>query len=145
MMRRLYGASITHAVLMLGGGVVTLYAAARGLRAGPVHITEWFTGSVVGHDLVLLPGYAAADRVLIRLLRRQRWLAQYIRFPAAMSLLLLAVWWPLILRHDPARRTQTGLSTAPFFGRWLVISLSLFAASAVAAVFAAKRSDTEDR
>ena len=142
MMRRIYGASLTHAALMLAGAVVIGYAIVRWLRAGPLHITEWFAGSVIGHDLLLLPGYALADRLLVGLvglLGRRRWLAQYVRVPVALSLLLLAVWWPLILRHDPARRAQAGLSTRPFLGRWLAISAVLVAASGMAAVVASIR------
>lgn len=139
MMRRLYGASPAHAALMLAGAVVIGYAAVRWLRAGPLHITEWFAGSVIGHDLLLLPGYALADCLLVQLLGRRRWLAQYVRVPVVLSLLLLAVWWPLILRHDPARRTQAGLSTQPFLGRWLAISAVLVAASGMAAVVASIR------
>jgi len=137
--RRIYGASLAHAALMIGSAVVIGYAGVRWLRAGTWPITEWLAGSVIGHDFLLLPGYAAADRVLVLLLRRRKWLAQYVRVPVALSLLLLAVWWPLILRHDPARRRQSGLSTAPFLGRWLVISGALFAASGIAAACALRR------
>jgi hypothetical protein len=133
MIRRVYGASAGHAALMLAGAVVTVYAAVRWLSGGPVNILEWLAGSVIGHDLLLLPGYAAIDRLLVHSLGRRRWLVQYIRVPVAFSSLLLAVWWPLILRHDPARRSQTGLSTSPFLGRWLAISGLLFAGSAAAA------------
>ena len=145
MIRRLYGASLTHAALMLGGAVVVAYAGVRWLQAGAWHISEWFIGSVVGHDLVLLPAYAAADLLLVRALSRHRWLVQYIRVPTLLSALLLAIWWPLILRHDPARRSQTGLSTAPFLGRWLTISAVIFGTAALAACAdAIRRARQED-
>jgi len=139
MMRRLYGAGPTHALLMGGGAVCIGYVGWRWLDAGAVNLAVWFGGSVVGHDLLIVPAYVGADRLLAHALKRRRWLINYVRMPAAFSLLLLAVWWPLILRHDPGRRPQTGLSTAPFMSRWLVISAALFTGSAVLATVSSVR------
>jgi hypothetical protein len=124
---------------MLAGGIVIAYASVRWLRAGSVHISEWFFGSVIGHDLLLVPAYATADRLCVHLLGRRRWLIPYLRVPAALSLLLLAIWWPLILRHDPGRRPQTGLSTSPFLARWVGITAVLFLVSGAVAVAAMVR------
>jgi len=132
--RRFYGDGWWHAALMAGLAVVTGYVGVRWWVIGRTHLLVWVGGAVIGHDVVLLPGYAAADLLLTRSLRRHRWLIQYIRVPVVLSLLLLAVWWPLILRDDPARRSQTGLSTRPFLGRWLVISIGLIVASTVFAL-----------
>lgn len=139
MIRRVYGAGAWHAFAMAALTVAIVYVGMRWWTIGGEHLLVWAGGAVAGHDFALLPAYAAADVALGRALRRRRWLIQHVRVPAAMSLLLLAVWWPLILGHDPARRAQTGLSTRPFLGRWLAVTGVLVAASIVAAGYRASR------
>jgi len=139
MIRRIYGAGWWHAALMIGLAVVIGYVGMRWWAIGPTHLLVWGGGAVIGHDFLLLPAYATADLALSRSLRRRPWAIQYVRVPMLLSLLLLAVWWPLILRHDPARGSQAGLSTAPFLGRWLAVSGGLVAASAVFAAIGAWR------
>jgi hypothetical protein len=140
MIRRLYGAGPLHAFAMASGAVVIAYAGIRWWQIGPWHLAVWLGGSVAGHDLLLLPAYAATDRILVVTLhRRGTWLVQYVRAPAALSLLLLGVWWPLILNHDPARRSQTGLSAHPFLHRWLLVTAIMFAISAAFAAISVVR------
>jgi hypothetical protein len=56
----------------------------------------------------------------------------HVRIPAALSLLLLVVYLPLILRVDPDRYMDTtGLSLDLYLGRWLLISAALFLISGV--------------
>jgi hypothetical protein len=143
--RRLYGAGPLHLALMTALTAVIGYVGIRWWDIGAVHLIVWVGGSVMGHDVVILPAYVIADRALILALRRQRWLIQYLRVPAAMSLLLLAVWWPLILNEDPARRSQTGLGTGPFLGRWLGVTALAFAVSAALAAAAALRNTRRQR
>jgi len=138
--RRYYGAGPLHLLALiacfgLSGYIVDdMYRAAHGQR-----ILVWFIGAVVGHDLVLFPLYALADRSAGWVGARTRathlppvpWI-NYVRVPVVISVLLLAISFPLVL--DLSNRTYkgaTGLTVAPFQGRYLLIVGVLFATSAV--------------
>lgn len=100
----------------------------------------WFVGAALIHDLVLLPLYAAADRALVKAAGpRRRWVG-YVRVPAALSLLLLLVWFPLISGQVTARyASATGLSADGFLARWLLVTAVLFGGSAVLFVLRLRR------
>ncbi|MET8830505.1 hypothetical protein ABZX40_34205 [Streptomyces sp. NPDC004610] len=106
-------------------------------------VAVWLVGAALLHDLVLLPLYAGADRAVTGSLaaigHRDR--VMYVRVPAALSLLLLAVWFPLISGMVTAERyrSATGLSSAGFLTRWLVISAVLFGGSAALLVVRVRR------
>ena len=71
----------------------------------------------------------------------------HVRIPAALSLLLLVVYLPLILRLDPDRYTDTtGLSPDLYLGRWLLISAALFLISGIVYAIRLRRGamDAED-
>ncbi|MGW7257426.1 hypothetical protein [Streptomyces sp. NPDC054834] len=110
------------------------YAGLRLLGGDWFRVALWVVGAALLHDLVLLPLYAAADRALVRSLgavgRRGRVL--YVRVPAALSGLLLLVWFPLISGQVSERyRSGAGLSTEGFLSRWLLITSVLFGGSAL--------------
>ena len=64
----------------------------------------------------------------------------YIRVPAAFSLLLLLVWFPLILGlSSRTYHRASGLVTSPYLGRWLAVTGVLFAASAASYALALRR------
>jgi hypothetical protein len=70
----------------------------------------------------------------------------YVRIPAALSLLLLAVWFPLILRLSSAAYFRaSGLSAAPYLWRWLAVTGVLFAASAVCYALSLRRASARAR
>lgn len=110
------------------------YAGVRLLAGDRFGVLLWFAGAAVLHDLVLLPLYATADRALVRGLRtagRGEW-TLYVRVPAALSGLLLLVWFPLISGRVADRyRSATGLPADGFAARWLLITAVLFGASAL--------------
>jgi hypothetical protein len=56
----------------------------------------------------------------------------YIRVPAALSGLLLLVWFPLILRLQSPYHASTTLSADPYAWHWLAVTGALFLLSAVA-------------
>ncbi|MFF7266273.1 hypothetical protein ACFZCL_39235 [Streptomyces sp. NPDC008159] len=135
------------------------YAGVRLLADDWFGVALWFVGAAVVHDLVLLPLYAAADRALIRAAdtagpragaadtpppgRRAR--VMYVRVPAALSGLLLLVWFPLISGRVADRyASATGMSASGFLGRWLLITALLFGCSALLLVLRARRA-TKDR
>ena len=106
-------------------------------------IALWIVGAALLHDLVLLPLYAAADRALTGVAGRGR--VMYVRVPAALSLLLLLVWFPLISGQVADRyASATGLSPDGFLARWLLVTAVLFGGSAVVFV-ARRRRDTKER
>ncbi|MFF4279963.1 hypothetical protein ACFY0Z_14365 [Streptomyces kronopolitis] len=131
-----YGERPLHLLLMLASFALAGYAGVRLLAGGqwPL-VLVWFAGAALLHDLVLLPLYAAADRVLVRCLpKRAR--TGYVRVPAAVSGLLLLVWFPLIAGStDPAwvahYEATTGLPGGEFLARWLLLTTGLFALSAL--------------
>lgn len=110
------------------------YAGVRLLADDWFGVAVWFVGAALLHDLVLLPLYAAVDRSVVRGLGaagHREW-EMYVRVPAALSGLLLLVWFPLISGMvDRRYRLGTGLSPEGFLARWLLITAVLFGASAL--------------
>jgi hypothetical protein len=105
-------------------------------------VALWFVGAALVHDLVLLPLYAVADRTVVRTLGgvgHRDW-ALYVRVPAALSGLLLLLWFPLIsgrvADHGPS---ASGLSVDGFLTRWLWITAVLFGGSALLLVLRLRR------
>jgi hypothetical protein len=110
------------------------YAGVRLLADDWFGVALWFVGAALLHDLVLLPLYATVDRAAVRGLGaagHREW-ALYVRVPAALSGLLLLVWFPLISGMvDRRYRSATGLSPDGFLTRWLLITAVLFGGSAL--------------
>ncbi|MEV2278160.1 hypothetical protein AB0I72_21500 [Nocardiopsis sp. NPDC049922] len=144
-LRRWYGASALHLLLMVGAFALIGYAGVRLLGGDVVGVLVWFVGAAVLHDLVFLPGYSLVDRVWQsatgRLTRRRRTtegddrarirLINHVRVPAVVSALLFVVYFPLVLGPSETYLSKSGLPGHPFAGRWLLVCAFLFAASAV--------------
>jgi len=140
-MRRLlrwYGAGPLNLLCLLGCFALAGYAAAQLISSRPLGVAVWFLGAVIGHDLLLVPLYSLADRSALAVVRHRapglpavRWI-NYVRVPAALSGLLLLVWFPLILRLTTAYHASTTLSPAPYLWHWLAVTGALFLLSAVA-------------
>ena len=93
-----------------------------------VRLLVWFVGAAVLHDLVLFPLYSAADRGLARLPVAVR---NHVRVPALGAGLTFLVFLPGIIRQGTESNVAaTGLDQEPFLGRWALLTLILFAASA---------------
>lgn len=148
-LRRWYGAHPLHMVLMLGCFVLAGYAGMRLLTGDTMGVIVWFVGAALLHDLLLVPVYSGADLAAQTTLgsgapsagsappsastaaTRQRYRSiNYLRVPSYLSLLLLLVWYPLILRRSQPYAAYTALSLNVYLGRWLLISALFFAASA---------------
>jgi hypothetical protein len=109
-------------------------------------------GSILAHDLVLLPLYSL---LLIGLLRvvggrgtqdcagpspRRLLVLNHLRVPAALSLLMLLLFFPLILElAEGGYRGVSGLSTEPYLPRWLTLSGALFLLSGLILAVRLKR------
>jgi hypothetical protein len=138
-MRRRYG----HGPLHLLGHLALIAFAAwvlaqmfRGAVAPqPLNLLLWLLLGAVVHDLVLLPAYSAGDRVLRRLPADA---VNHVRFPLAVSGVLLLVWFPLILQRRPSGYVNAlGHEPPDYLGRWLAITGGLAALSAL--VYAVRR------
>jgi hypothetical protein len=136
--RRWYGANPLHLLAMLGCIALYGYAAGRLLLVKPVGVLIWFAGAVVGHDLILFPLYVLADRSVMTVFRHRPpklptvpWI-NYLRVPAALSGMLLLIWFPLIFRIPSHFPRTTDLSLNPYLGHWLAVTGVLFLLSAVA-------------
>lgn len=143
-----YGANPLHLLALLGCFLLAGYAADRVVAAHAwAGVAVWFVGAAIGHDLVLFPLYAVADRAARGRLRRPvrpdtvavAWI-NYLRVPVGLAVLLLMVWFPLILGgRDGAYRGATGLGTGVYLRRWLLVSGALFLVSATAYALALRR------
>jgi len=135
---RWYGAGPLHLLTMLGCFALAGYATAELLPNNAVGIPIWFVGAVIGHDLILMPMYTVADRSVMAVFRHRRpqlpavpWI-NYLRVPAALSGLLLLIWFPLIFRLPRRFTATTTLSVDPFLWHWLAVTGALFLLSATA-------------
>jgi hypothetical protein len=135
---RWYGASPLHLLALLACFGLAGYAAARLVSSQPLGVAAWFLGAVIGHDLLLMPLYSLADRSAMAAIRHREpqlpvtpWI-NYVRVPAALSGLLLLVWFPLILRLPSPYHASTMLSADPYVWHWLAVTGALFLLSAIA-------------
>ena len=142
--RAFYGENPMHLLALLGCFALAGFAvssAARTETPTALLLAAWFVGAVVGHDLVLFPLYALADRSLLagRRARRRRTThptsvpaLNHIRAPLLGCTLLGLIFLPVIIRQGEASYTAAGgLTMGPFLGRWLLITGALFLISAV--------------
>ncbi|MGH4021767.1 MAG: hypothetical protein ACRDT0_21545 [Pseudonocardiaceae bacterium] len=138
-----YGASPGHLLALLACFALTAYVAAQVVEAGPwPAIALWLVGAAVVHDFVLYPLYALAGTALGGRPRSGSAVSwhNHLRFPLALSALLLLLWFPLIFGLPEATYTAaTGMSTAPYLPRWLLITGVLFAGSALVYAYRLRR------
>lgn len=66
LVRRGYGEGPLHLVLMAASFALAAYAGVRLLAGDTFGVIVWFVGAALVHDLVLVPVYGAADRLLCR-------------------------------------------------------------------------------
>jgi len=135
---RWYGAGPLHLLTLAGCFALAGYAAAELLPNNAVGIPVWFAGAVIGHDLLLMPLYTLADRSVIGVFRHRPpklpavpWI-NYLRVPAALSGLLLLIWFPLIFRLPTRFPDTTTLPLDPYLWHWLAVTGALFLLSATA-------------
>jgi hypothetical protein len=130
-----YGASRLHLLAHLAGLAAVAYALSRLLRPETgqlMSIVLWLVGGALLHDLVFLPFYSLLDRVAQAVTGPH---VNYVRVPAAISGVLLLVYFPLILGKAPsAYERNTGHAPPDYAARWLAITAAVFAASAVVAL-----------
>ena len=133
--RRLYGAHPLHLIGHLVVVAIAGFAIVQILGAGAwVNWVAWFVGAALLHDLVLLPLYSALDRGL-RIVsgsggKRRRLrvpVINHLRTPAAISGILLIVYFPVILGLSADNyRNDTGHALAGYTRNWLLVTAALF-------------------
>ncbi len=136
---RFYGASPLHLLAVLASLALAAYVVPMLFEKNTIRVAIWLVAAAVLHDLLLVPLYALADRSITEVWRRSSteaardivpWL-NYVRFPAAISAVLLLVYLPAITRRDTRLEAYSTLSTDPYLARWLLITAILFLISAV--------------
>lgn len=144
-----YGASPVHLLVAITSFAISAWALAQVLDvlSTPGRFLIWFLGAIVLHDFVFLPlysllglGVAGALTAGDRPSRLRIAALNHLRIPAALSGLMLLVWYPLVLSKAPGgfERT-TGMSTDVYLERWLLLSAVLFSGSAVLLAVRARR------
>ncbi len=140
---RAYGANPLHLLALLASFAIAGYAVSRLVHEPAlVRILVWFLAALVGHDLILFPLYALADRSL-RAGLRALWPRRgskarvsplnYIRVPVLGTGLLFLVFLPGIIRQGASTyHAATGQTQQPFLGRFLLLTAALFTLSAIA-------------
>jgi hypothetical protein len=143
-LHRRYGSGPLHLVGHLAAFAIAGWAIAQILGGGAVvNWTAWFLGAVLLHDLVLVPLYSSLDRGLGLAGRRRprgfrRPIGNHLRVPAAISGILLVVYFPLILGLSATNyRNDTGHRLEGYTRNWLLITAGLFLASAIVYVIRA--------
>ncbi|EUA14324.1 putative conserved transmembrane protein [Mycobacterium kansasii 732] len=146
-----YGAHPLHLLTMLSGFALLGYLLATFTPATLWNpgtwwqsIAVWFAAALIAHDLLLFPLYALADRALAAPGRRpgrcqpEVSARNHVRIPALGAGLTLLIFLPGIIEQGaPTYLAATGQTQQPFLGRWLLLTATMFAASAV--VYAARR------
>jgi hypothetical protein len=140
---RAYGANPLHLLALLACFALAVVVATH-LAGDPLVLwmVIWFAAAVIGHDLVLFPLYALADRSLtgvLRLLPSVRTNRtpvvpplNYLRIPASGAGLLLLLFLPGIIQQgQQTYRNATGQTQQPYLDRWLLLTAALFVISAV--------------
>ena len=144
-----YGAGPLHLLTMAGCFALAGYAAVELLPNNLVGIPVWLIGAVIGHDLLLMPLYTLADRSALAVFRHRKpalpdvaWI-NYLRVPAALSGMLLLIWFPLIFRLPARFPATTTLPLDPYLWHWLGVTGGLFLLSAAALALRLRTSRTK--
>lgn len=150
---RLYGDRLFHLIVVLAALALSAYTISvlgvRNLFNPTVwwqSIAVWFAVAVIGHDLILFPLYALADRLLSAACRSPMGhrgaaarnptiripLTNYLRIPTLAAALLLLIFLPGIIEQGaPTYRAATGLTQTPYLSRWLLLTAAFYGASTV--------------
>jgi len=150
--KRVYGESPLHLLGQLVAFALAVYAFKQIIdvaSTSKLSLLLWFVAGALLHDLIFVPIYLVLDLVA-RLglqdhaLRRVRAI-NHVRFPAAISGVLLLTTFPLILDRGKATFIRTAGEQPPdYLGRWLLITALVFAVSALAYAVRLRRDATRD-
>ncbi len=144
-LRGRYGASPLHLLVHVAVLAAVLAVVLRVADARDVgNALLWFALAVVVHDVLLLPAYSALDRLAARAAPGPA--VNHLRVPAALSGLLLLVFFPLVLGCSDAGFTRVaGEPPGDRLVPWLLVTAALFAASAAHWLLRGRRSAARRR
>lgn len=133
-----YGASPLHLVGHVLFFAWAAYAIVQLLDAKKAaSIFVWLLAAVLLHDFLLLPLYSGIDRLGARGARRG---VNFVRVPAALSGVLLLVYFPPILGlNDETFLHAGGHRPAGYLRDWLLITAGLFLVSGLLFVVRRRR------
>jgi hypothetical protein len=149
LVRRTYGAHPLHLLSLLACFALAGYAVLQAAHGPlPLRMGVWFVGALIGHDLLLFPLYALADKTLATVVPRRRGrlltrpgTVNYLRVPALLSGLLLLMFFPVILRRSEGPYgAASGLDQSPYLARWLLLTGLAFTVSALLLAIRSRRS-----
>lgn len=148
--KKVYGESPLHLLGQLVAFAIAAYAFTQIIDVTSTDNTSlliWFVAGAFLHDLVFVPVYLVLDLVA-RLgiqdhaLRRVRAI-NHIRFPVAISGVMLFMFFPLILGKNEGIFERTAGEPSPdYLQRWLLITVVVFAISALAYAVRLRRDAT---
>jgi MFS family permease len=142
-LRAAIGGNPVSILLLLASLALTGYAVTYWIDTPtPWRFVIWFGAALIGHDLIAAPVYLGLDRLLVRAVggrpdergldEWRRLAILHVRFPVLMSVLLLAMWYPLVLaRSDNVYFAAAGRHQSRFLGQYLLVVSILFAGSIV--------------
>lgn len=134
MARKHYGEHPAHLIVLLAGFALTVVAGNALLDEQTFKVAKWFTASAVLHDAIFVPVYIGLDGLLVAAWRRRpgrvAWL-NFVRIPAAISAIMLVVYYPVIANKSNAFEGKTGRSMDVYLGHWLQATAVLFTVSAL--------------
>ena len=143
---RLYGERLLHLIVLLAALALAAYTiSVLGFdrlfnpKVWWQSIAVWFAVAVIGHDLILFPLYALAERLLPKQRRDPKPadphrvpLTNYLRMPTLATGLTFALFFPGIIEQGAFTYTAaTGLTQEPFLARWLLLVAGFYLTSAV--------------
>jgi hypothetical protein len=139
-LRARYGAGPAHllasiaSLAIAGAAVVGWTQRPRDLP----HVLIWFGAAIFVHDIVLLPVYSLVDGLTLRRLPARA--ATYIRVPALISGLVLAVVFPTVFGFgDRTEYAASGIAEHGYLARWLLLTGVLFGLSGLGYAVGSKR------
>lgn len=145
MVRRLYGENVLHLIVLLGAlalGAYTVSVLGVNQLFNPQvwwqSMAVWFAVAVIGHDLILFPLYALAERLLPTRRREPDSteharvpLTNYVRMPTLATALTFVLFLPGIIEQGAfSYHAATGLTQEPFLNRWLLLTAAFYLTSA---------------
>jgi hypothetical protein len=145
-----YGAQPLHLIAVVSSLLLCGYALLRITEIpGGGRVLIWIVAAALLHDLIALPLYSGLSRLTHGAAakaipdRASMLMAlNHVRIPAGLSLLMLVVYAPLILRFDGDRYMDTtGLSVDGYLGKWLLLSAAFFLISGIAYAVRLRRDD----
>jgi hypothetical protein len=151
--RRMYGDKILHLIILIAALALAGYTVSVlgvGSLFNPMawwqSIAVWFAVAVIGHDLVLFPLYAMAERLLPRQCHpssdrthqatqvnsRRVPVINYLRLPTMATGLTFLLFYPGIIQQGAGTYTAaSGLTQEPFLDRWLLLTAVFYLTSAL--------------